>query len=52
MAGEEWRGKELRPHGRVNTYSPYLTLIQLQVPWGQDCGEVIPVSQGLTLESL
>lgn len=27
MAGEEWRGKELRPHGKVNTYWPYLTLI-------------------------
>ena len=28
MAGEERRGKELRPHGKVNTYSPYLTLIR------------------------
>ena len=28
MAGEERQGKELRPHGKVNTYSPYLTLIR------------------------
>lgn len=28
MAGEEWWGKELRPHGKVNTYSPHLTLIR------------------------
>jgi hypothetical protein len=28
MAGEERRGKELRPHGKVNTYSPHLTLLR------------------------